>query len=240
MAKPPAPSIDVQALADKAVLGVCEVLALLFVLPFGEDLYNDKQITALHLFYSVIGLVFAGVGPIFPWIRTRRWIPENVSASLSRAALDARIWIVTLLLIFIYGTGPEIYRRAVQPTTPQVRVPPSLTARLWSPLTDDQESSLERALRAISKRAPLQIICMSTDCRELAGNFISAFNSSGWQVRAAFSGYPSEPVGLVLFQTDINDHSLADTIETTTRLKIQRIEPSAMPTGNSLFIGIKP
>jgi hypothetical protein len=36
----------------------------------------------------------------------------NRIPSLSRAALDARFWIATLLLIFVYMAAPEIYRRA--------------------------------------------------------------------------------------------------------------------------------
>ena len=115
MAKSAPPSVNLQALADKAVLGLCETLALLFGLPFGEDLYNDKSVTGWHLSYLAIGLLFAVAGPLWPWIRTRAWLPANVSASLSRAALDARIWIAALLLLFIYGTGPEIYRRATEP-----------------------------------------------------------------------------------------------------------------------------
>jgi len=117
MAKDDPPSVDVQALADKAVLGICEMLGLLFGLPFGEDLYHDKsfiEISAWHWFYLVIGIFFAGGGFLFPWIRTRTWIPERFSASLSRGALDARIWIVSLLILFLYGTGPEIYERAVE------------------------------------------------------------------------------------------------------------------------------
>jgi hypothetical protein len=93
-------SLSFQASADRAIFGICETLALLFVLPFGEDLYNDKTITGWHVFYLVIGLLFAGAGPMFPWIRTR--IPESISISLSRAALDARIWIAALLILYIY------------------------------------------------------------------------------------------------------------------------------------------
>ena len=59
MAKSAPPSVNLQALADKAVLGLCETLALLFGLPFGEDLYNDKSVTGWHLSYLAIGLLFA-------------------------------------------------------------------------------------------------------------------------------------------------------------------------------------
>ena len=112
MAQSVPPSTNVQALGDKAVLGMCELLGLLFALPFGDALYHGNSISGWHWFYLSIGLLFAGAGPMFPWIRARAWIPETASASLSRAALDARFWIATLLLIFVYMAAPEIYRRA--------------------------------------------------------------------------------------------------------------------------------
>jgi len=107
---------DPKALADRAVLGLCELFALLFGLPFGEDLYNDRPITGWHYFYFGIAILFAIGGPMWPLIRMRAGIPESVSRSLLSGATDARIWLAVLLILFIYATGPEIYRRAVNPT----------------------------------------------------------------------------------------------------------------------------
>lgn len=105
----------VQASADKAVLGICEMLGLLFGLPFGEDLYHGTPVTNAHIAYLVVGIIFAGVGPMWPHMRTLRWISPSIAASISRAAYDARLWVLVLLSIFFYGVAPEIYRRAIEP-----------------------------------------------------------------------------------------------------------------------------
>jgi len=55
---------------------------------------------------------------MFPWIRTRTWIPKSVSSSLSAASLDMRIWIAALLILFLYQAAPEMYRRAIEPRAP--------------------------------------------------------------------------------------------------------------------------
>ena len=113
-------SLHTETAADRAVLGICELLGLLFGLPFGDEFYHNKsfsEISAWHWLYLVIGIFFAGAGFMFPWLKTRSWIPNRISAGLSSVALDMRIWIVVLLLIFIYVTAPEIYQRATRPIT---------------------------------------------------------------------------------------------------------------------------
>ena len=58
-------SLNFQAAADKAVLGICELLGLLFGLPFGEDLYRDRpfgEIPIWHWLYLAIAIFFAGGG----------------------------------------------------------------------------------------------------------------------------------------------------------------------------------
>jgi hypothetical protein len=110
---------DFWTAADKAMLGLCETLALLFGLPFGEDLYNDKPVTGLHGFYLAIGLLFAVAGPMWPWIRTRPWVSQTLVASLSRVPSNPYVWFTILMVLFLYGAGPDIYRRATQlPPTP--------------------------------------------------------------------------------------------------------------------------
>jgi hypothetical protein len=103
---------------DKAVLSLFEVLALLFALPFGDALFHDKPVTNLYIFYLVIGCLFAIGGPMFPLTRNATWIPKGIAPSISKAARDARIWIAVLLLLFLYGVAPDIYRRATIPGGP--------------------------------------------------------------------------------------------------------------------------
>jgi hypothetical protein len=101
--------------ADKAVVAICELLGLLFGLPFGDDLYHNEPVTGWHIFYLAVGLVFAGGGPVWPWIRTRPWFSKTVASRVSRVAADPIAWVGILLLLFLYKTGPELYQRATTP-----------------------------------------------------------------------------------------------------------------------------
>jgi hypothetical protein len=100
---------------DKAVVAICELLGLLFGLPFGDDLYHNEPVTGWHLFYLAIGIVFAGGGPMWPWMRTQPWFSEKIAARVSRAATDPLTWVGLLVLLFLYKTGPESYQRATTP-----------------------------------------------------------------------------------------------------------------------------
>lgn len=127
----PQDAVPIETHSDRSVLGLCELLGLLFALPFGEDLYHDTPITALHVFYLVVGCVFAVTGPIWPKIKTLKSTRYGVLASIPKAASDARTWLVVLLFIFAIGIGPEVYRRAVMPDVP---------------MTEDQKPHTGRAL----------------------------------------------------------------------------------------------
>ncbi len=84
----------------------------------GCDLTPIASISGWHWFYFGIAALFAVTGPMWPWLRTRTWLPAVVAASLSRAPLDARLWLAALLLLFLYGTAPEMYHRATAPIAP--------------------------------------------------------------------------------------------------------------------------
>jgi hypothetical protein len=111
----PKPERKFWSYIDKAVLSLFELLALMFGLPFGDDLFHEKPVTNLHLVYLSIGALFAIGGPMFPLVRTMNWIPKGAAISISAAARDARIWIAVLLIFFLYGVAPDLYRRATLP-----------------------------------------------------------------------------------------------------------------------------
>lgn len=115
----PSPAVESRSLrqklwhyTDHAVLGLFELLGLLFGLPFGDDLYHDKPVNNLHWVYLIIGCLFAAGGPMFPLTREISWLPKWFAPSISNAARDARVWILILLIFFLYGVAPDIYQRA--------------------------------------------------------------------------------------------------------------------------------
>jgi hypothetical protein len=114
--------------ADKAMFGLCEMLALLFGLPFGDDLYHDKPIASVsgwHWFYLLIAMLLAIAGPMWPWIRTRSWVSQALVAPLSRVPSNPYVWLAVLLILFVYGTAPEIYQRATAPLPSAPSPPPA-------------------------------------------------------------------------------------------------------------------
>jgi hypothetical protein len=115
---PEKPKSDFWTHADKAVFGLCELLALLFGLPFGDDLYHDKPLSSIggwHWFYLGIAVMFALTGPMWPWLRSRPRAPQTAVTALSRMAINPYAWLAALLALFFYGTGPELYQRATAP-----------------------------------------------------------------------------------------------------------------------------
>ena len=150
---PPPPSVPPKSewklwgYVDKAVLSLFELLALMFGLPFGDDLFHEKPVTNLHLVYLGIGALFALGGPMFPLVRTIIWIPKGVTSSISSAARDARIWIAILLIFFLYGVAPDIYRRATAPVAAPTcwdgKAPPCNEQQTNAPSNQELTKALE-------------------------------------------------------------------------------------------------
>jgi hypothetical protein len=157
----PKPERSFWGYIDKAVLSLFEVLALLFALPFGDALFHDKPVTNLYVFYLVIGCLFAIGGPMFPLTRTVSWIPRGVAPSISAAARDARVWIVVLLLFFLYGVAPDIYRRATKPiaVTGAIGAMPigtasidEITALATKKIADERDEAIKSVARMAKER----------------------------------------------------------------------------------------
>ena len=113
--------------SDRAVYGLCDLLGLTFALPFGEDLYHETSITGAHVAYLVAGLMLAVFGHMWP--RIKNALPQQVIDTVTNAALDFRLWIVTLLVLFVVTIGPETYQRAVAPQ----RLAPSIAGATAMP-----------------------------------------------------------------------------------------------------------
>jgi hypothetical protein len=88
--------------ADGAVAGISELLALLFGLPFGDDLYRDKPISGWHLFYFAVAILFAIGGPMWPYMRKKSWVSKNFIARVSAGATDPWNWVAMLVVLFLY------------------------------------------------------------------------------------------------------------------------------------------
>jgi hypothetical protein len=98
---------------DKAVLGFCELLALVFGLPPGDDLYHGTPLNWRSLTFLAIGGAFAFLGPAWPLLKAR--IPRRLSVSIVRTASEFRFWLGALFLLFIFAMGPDLYRQALSP-----------------------------------------------------------------------------------------------------------------------------
>ena len=115
--------------SDKMVSGICELLALLFGLPIGEEFYRGTRIALVHYVYLEIAILFAGIGG--SWRVIRRKFPQNpIVLTLGRAAQDARNWIFTLLIMFVFFAVPrgptanDIASAVVQKLPSQGALPP--------------------------------------------------------------------------------------------------------------------
>jgi hypothetical protein len=111
----------------------------------------------------------------------------------------------------------------------------------WYPLSSEEALSLRLQIRNIPKREQFRIICTNSDCRELADSFARVFSGADWSPVSTYGDLFSSPVGIVLYQKDINEHALADAIEKATNGRLQvKITKSDDPIFDSLYVGLKP
>jgi hypothetical protein len=117
------PSTNDHAVNDHAVLGLCEILALMFGLPPGEALFRGEPLSLRLVGFIVAGAFFAALGPGWPAVR-KKFPQQTLVLSIGRIASDARYWLAIILVGFLYAASPEMYRRATAPGA----LPPTVTS----------------------------------------------------------------------------------------------------------------
>jgi hypothetical protein len=128
---PSSPNND-HSVSDHAVLGFCEILALMFGLPPGEALFRGEPLSLRLFGFIAVGALFAALGPGWPAVR-RNFPQQALVLSIGRMASDARYWLAIILVGFLYSASPEIYRRATAPAVPPT-VTESTPIRIAKPL----------------------------------------------------------------------------------------------------------
>ena len=184
----------------------------------------------LHLLVSAVGLVGL-MAMALHWKRLQSWA----------AGINPN-WIVAAFALLLQAAifTPFVEQQRL-PFTVNLGNSPSPTGRVWPSLTKDEKSLLSLALNILPKRSHIRIICLTSDCRELAQDFMEVTHNVGWAPWFSSSNaFFYEPYGITLYLKDVNDHSLSDAIEKTTKLKIDHIEPTIDPNLESIFIGIRP
>ena len=177
--------------------------------------------------FTVGGLVT--MAPISPFVRS------NIKWAFGRPALWTLatvtwLFLATNLGLFLYG------RLAATPP------PVVATGNVWESLTSDQKKVLSLAIKLLPSQQHFRVICLTSDCKDLAESFMAAFHEAGWNpLFASSTAFFQEPYGIVLYLKDPNNKALEEAIEKTTNIKIDHVEAATDPTGvESLFIGFRP
>ena len=66
----------------------------------------------------------------------------------------------------------------------------------WYELSDAQSMKMTTALKAIKNRQVVNVLCNDPDCRDLAKDFVDAFDGAGWTAHMISSGFVGNDVGL--------------------------------------------
>lgn len=66
----------------------------------------------------------------------------------------------------------------------------------WYELSDGQHQRMVTALKGLKARQPVNVLCGDADCRDLAKDFVDAFEDAGWKVSMISSGFVGNDPGL--------------------------------------------
>jgi hypothetical protein len=185
-------------------------------------LVHGEWIPSIASFIIFIGLMAL----LLHWHQLKGWL-TSINPNWIVAA------VITALAAIILSPVVTPPQRTSSPTQP-------LSYR-WAPLNEDEQLSLRISLKTAPKPGPFRVICLSSDCRDLANSFVSVFHGVGWDIGSEIAGLYTTPVGISLYLKDEHDHLLANLIEKATKGRlVVEVRKSDDPRFESLLIGVKP
>ena len=165
---------------DKAVFGFFELLGLVFALPFGDALYQGMPISKPQIAFLILGAACGAAGPMWPLIRAKASTP--LTASLERAAKDARTWIAVLLFAF----GYFFFRPTVTPSSPSLSASGIAEAvAVKVPRTPTADEIADAIVRRASETQQVQIVNYGLDGPQ---QFHAIVNIKNWQEYRKYKG----------------------------------------------------
>jgi hypothetical protein len=96
----------------------------------------------------------------------------------------------------------------------------------WYELSDAQAQKMTVALTAIKKRQTVNVLCGDPDCRDLAKDFVDAFDGAGWTAHMISSGFVGNDIGL-----HCSDKPVCDAITKATEIRAMPFPADAIPPG---------
>jgi len=162
-------------------------------------LVHGEWLSSIASFVIMVGLT----AMLLHWQQLKEWLTAINPNWVVGAVIVTLAAIISLPFI-------EHQNRPFLTPPPDNELPNKYT---WETLTADNALSLRIALRSLPKPDNFRVICVDTECRTLALDFISVFNSAEWAPYLDSKTVYNVPSGMVLYQKDINNRTLADTIE---------------------------
>ena len=96
----------------------------------------------------------------------------------------------------------------------------------WYELSDAQHDKTVAALKTIKARQPVNVLCGDSDCRDLAKDFVDAFEDAGWRVALISSGFVGNDPGL-----HCSDKAVCEAITKATGIRTTPFPADGIPPG---------